>query len=189
MAVSIAEIRTAADQLGLRRAAGSLLTAVSMWQGDITQLAVDAIVNAADEAVLGGGGVDGAIHRAAGPRLLEACRALGGCPTGQARITPGFDLPAAHVIHAVGPVGEQPALLASTYRAALDVARARGLRTVAFPCISTGAFRYPARPACAVAVAAVASWLDEHPGALDRVVFCLFTGASMDAYVAELRRY
>ncbi|KAJ2711367.1 O-acetyl-ADP-ribose deacetylase macrod2 [Coemansia spiralis] len=185
-AVTVGEIRTAAEQLGAGRAAGAFLAAVSVWQGDITRLQVDAIVNAADEAVLGGGGVDGAIHRAAGPRLLEACRALGGCRTGQAKITAGFKLPATHVIHTVGPVGEQPALLASAYRASLEVAQAHGLRTVAFPCISTGVFGYPKAAACAVAVDTVRAWLGANAGALDRVVFCAYDRASADVYWAQL---
>ncbi|KAJ1726849.1 O-acetyl-ADP-ribose deacetylase macrod2 [Coemansia biformis] len=185
-AVTLGEIRTAAEQLGARRAAGSFLAAVSVWHGDITRLQVDAIVNAADEAVLGGGGVDGAIHRAAGPRLLEACRALGGCRTGQAKMTAGFGLPAGHVIHAVGPVGERPELLASAYRESLDIARAHGLRTVAFPCISAGVFGYPKAAACAVAVDTVRAWLAANAGALDRVIFCVFDQASADIYRARL---
>ena len=130
---------------------------IRVWQGDITTLAVDAIVNAANESLLGGGGVDGAIHRAAGPGLLAECRTLGGCPTGQARITAGHHLPARHVIHTVGPVwrggGQGEAeLLASAYRESLALARAQGLHTIAFPAISTGVYGYPAAEAAAIAV-------------------------------------
>jgi O-acetyl-ADP-ribose deacetylase (regulator of RNase III) len=147
-------------------------------QGDITKLAVDAIVNAANTTLLGGGGVDGAIHRAAGPDLLAECRTLGGCPTGEARITGGYKLPARHVIHAVGPryrdgsEGE-PALLRSCYFNSLRLAAARKLETVAFPCISTGVYGYPKAAACEVAVAAVAEWLaaNDYPR---EVIFCCF---------------
>ena len=131
--------------------------AIHVWQGDITTLDVDAIVNAANELLLGGGGVDGAIHRAAGPGLLAECRGIGGCPTGQARITGGHDLRARHVIHTVGPVWmggtrDEDALLASAYRESLALARGAGLRTVAFPAISTGIFGFPADRAARIAV-------------------------------------
>jgi O-acetyl-ADP-ribose deacetylase (regulator of RNase III) len=127
------------------------------FRGDITREAVDAIVNAANPSLLGGGGVDGAIHRAAGPDLLEACRRIGGCPTGEARITPGFRLPARWVIHTVGPVwrggerGERD-LLRSCYRSSLDLAVRHEARTVSFPCISTGAYGFPPDEAAAIAV-------------------------------------
>lgn len=135
---------------------------IRVWQGDITTLAVDAIVNAANSSLLGGGGVDGAIHRAAGPGLLAECRGVGGCPTGQARITGGYDLPAAHVIHTVGPVWQgggagEDAALASCYREALLLARRAGARTVAFPAISTGVYGFPAARAAAIAVATIAA--------------------------------
>ena len=147
---------------------------IEVVQGDITKLQVDAIVNAANSSLLGGGGVDGAIHRAAGPRLLEACRALGGCPTGEARITPGFDLPATCVIHAVGPVwrggghGEDD-LLAGCYRNARALAKEHGVRTIAFPAISTGAYGFPIARAARIAVREVASYLAADD-AIDRVV-------------------
>ena len=131
--------------------------AIHVWQGDITTLDVDAVVNAANESLLGGGGVDGAIHRAAGPGLLAECRGIGGCSTGQARITGGHDLRARHVIHTVGPVWmggtrDEDALLASAYRESLALAREAGLRTVAFPAISTGIFGFPADRAARIAV-------------------------------------
>lgn len=130
---------------------------LSLWQGDITTLAVDAIVNAANESLLGGGGVDGAIHRAAGPALLEYCRGLGGCPTGEARITPGFDLPARWIMHTVGPVWQgggahEAQLLGNCYRACFDLARERQLTTLAFPAISCGVYGYPLSEGCALAV-------------------------------------
>ncbi|MDO5631428.1 MAG: O-acetyl-ADP-ribose deacetylase [Paracoccus sp. (in: a-proteobacteria)] len=130
---------------------------IRVWQGDITTLTVDAIVNAANESLLGGGGVDGAIHRAAGPGLLAECRKIGGCPTGQARITGGHNLPARHVIHTVGPVWHgggqgEAALLASAYRSSLKVARQAGLRSIAFPAISTGVYRFPPDQAARIAV-------------------------------------
>jgi len=133
---------------------------IRVWQGDITTLRVDAIVNAANRSLLGGGGVDGAIHRAAGPGLLEECRALGGCPTGEARITGGYHLPARHIIHAVGPVWQggdraEDAHLASAYRSALDLARTNGLATIAFPAISTGIYGFPAERAADIAVATI----------------------------------
>ncbi|KAJ2856317.1 O-acetyl-ADP-ribose deacetylase macrod2 [Coemansia erecta] len=158
------------------------LSHVSIWKGDITTLEVDAIVNAANESLLGGGGVDGAIHRAAGPQLLEACRKLNGCKTGQAKITPGFNLPAKYVIHTVGPVGEKRDLLASAYTESLKVAKANNVRTIAFPCISTGVYGYPAEAASRVAKQAVENWTNEHPDALDRVVFCVFDDKSERCY-------
>lgn len=140
----------------------------SIVVGDITESRADAIVNAANTTLLGGSGVDGAIHRAAGPELLEACRPLGGCPTGEARITPGFRLRARYVIHTPGPIWRggragEPALLASCYRACLTLAAERGLRTVDFPSISTGVYGYPLHQAASVALRAIMDFLAEHP--------------------------
>lgn len=148
---------------------------------DITTLDVDAIVNAANETLLGGGGVDGAIHRAAGPELLGECRTIGGCPTGEARITKGYRLKARHVIHTVGPVWNggdrgEPDLLASCYRNSLDLARLHGLRTIAFPAISTGVYGYPADLAAAIAVETCSA--HAKPEDLDQVLFCCFSEAS-----------
>jgi O-acetyl-ADP-ribose deacetylase (regulator of RNase III) len=162
--------------------------------GDITTLEVDAIVNAANNSLLGGGGVDGAIHRAAGPELLAACRALDGCATGQAKRTPGFALPAQHVIHTVGPVWSggrsgEARLLASCYRCSLDVAAGAGAESLAFPCISTGVYGYPADAAARIAVHTVRAWLRERPDAPVRsVVFCCFSHADGDRYRALLEQ-
>ena len=159
-------------------------------EDDITRLAVDAVVNAANPTLLGGGGVDGAIHRAAGPGLLAECRTLGGCETGSARITGGHRLPARHVIHAVGPVwrggvqGEDEAL-ATCYRAALRLAAEHRLRSLAFPAISTGAYGFPLGRATAIAVREVWQGLDA-PGAPARAVFCCFSAEAAEAYRHEL---
>jgi O-acetyl-ADP-ribose deacetylase (regulator of RNase III) len=170
----------------------SIEARIEVVRGDITALTVDAIVNAANAQLAPGGGVCGAIHRAAGPRLAEACRKIGGCPTGQARITPGFDLPAGHVIHTVGPVwnggdGDEAALLASCYRAVLRLAVADGMESVAFPAISTGIYGYPLAAATAIAVATVRAELAVSPS-LQRVVFCVFDAAAEAAYRAALGR-
>src|SRR5215831_16945634 len=152
---------------------------------DITTLNVDAIVNAANTSLLGGGGVDGAIHRAAGPELLAECRTLGGCPTGSARITRGYRLVAKHVIHAVGPVwgggrkGEED-LLASCYRTAIELAAAHGLSSLAYPAISTGIYRFPPDRAARIAVGTVASEIASAPRGLKRIVFCCFSPDSAD---------
>jgi len=161
-----------------------------VWQGDITTLEVDAIVNAANSSLLGGGGVDGAIHRAAGPELVHECRLLGGCETGDAKITRGYRLKARHVIHTVGPVWRggghgEPALLASCYQRSLTLAETARLMTVAFPGISTGIYGYPIDDAARIAVREVMSWLaaHEHPG---EIIFCTFNAPSTGALEREL---
>lgn len=158
-------------------------------EGDITRLDVDAIVNAANSSLLGGGGVDGAIHRAAGPELLSECRTLNGCETGQAKITRGYRLKARHVIHAVGPVwdgggsGEED-LLASCYRVALELAATNGLNSIAFPAISTGVFRFPADRAARIAVGTVIAELSNAPRGIAQVVFCCFSKGSAEHHKA-----
>jgi len=164
---------------------------INVTDGDITRLDMDAIVNAANESLLGGGGVDGAIHRAAGPGLLEACRKHNGCPTGQARITGGYDLKARHVIHTVGPVYRDGAqgeadLLRSCYCSSLRLAEKHGFEAVAFPCISTGVYGYPKDEACAIAVTTVARWLDTHK-LPQSVTFCCFGAGDAERYRHALR--
>jgi O-acetyl-ADP-ribose deacetylase (regulator of RNase III) len=159
-------------------------------QGDITTLAVDAIVNAANSSLLGGGGVDGAIHRAAGPGLLAECRLLGGCPTGEAKLTQGHRLPARFVIHTVGPVWRggaegEPERLASCYRRSLEVAADHGLRSIAFPSISTGVYGYPIEAASEIAVATVKASLAELP-AIQEVIFCCFSEGDWRVYNKRL---
>jgi O-acetyl-ADP-ribose deacetylase (regulator of RNase III) len=166
---------------------------VTIIEGDITTLALDAIVNAANSSLLGGGGIDGAIHRAAGRGLFEECRALGGCPTGEAKLTRGYGLPAKFVIHTVGPVyadgkhGEEK-LLAACYVHSLELARAHGIKTIAFPCISTGVYGYPFEDACKTALGAIGDFLlrDE---SIAKIVLVCFGSADYARYKAVLERY
>ncbi|EFN62362.1 MACRO domain-containing protein 2 [Camponotus floridanus] len=161
---------------------------ISIWQGDITSLEIDAIVNAANSSLLGGGGVDGAIHRAAGPNLKKECATLGGCRVGEAKITGGYMLPAKYVIHTVGPQGEKPEKLRECYENSLTVAKENHLRTIAFPCISTGIYGYPQRPAAKVALSTVKKFLLENKD-MDRVIFCLFLKTDKDIYEELLQKY
>jgi O-acetyl-ADP-ribose deacetylase (regulator of RNase III) len=162
-------------------------TRLDVIVADITTLDVDAIVNAANRSLLGGGGVDGAIHRAAGPELLAECRTLGGCETGSAKITRGYRLKARYVIHAVGPVWSgggknEEALLAGCYRAALELAAEYRLKSLAFPSISTGVYRFPVALAARVAVGTVAAEIAARPRGIERVIFCCFTQDSAEQH-------
>ena len=163
---------------------------ISIVEGDITKLAVDAIVNAANNSLLGGGGVDGAIHRAAGPKLLDECITLNGCETGGAKITGGYNLPARHVIHTVGPIWHggnngEPEKLASCYRKSMEVAVANSVQTIAFPAISTGVYGYPLEEAAQIAINQVVECLNKMPS-IKNVTFVLFGAKNYDIYKAIL---
>lgn len=171
--------------------AGPVSERIEILEGDLTRQDVDAVVNAANSTLLGGGGVDGAIHRAAGPGLLTECRTLGGCPTGVARLTHGYDLPAPWVIHTVGPIWHggdrrEAALLAACYRNSLGLARDRGFRSIAFPSISTGAYGYPIEKACRIALAETRRFLESH-SLPERVLFVCFGARDAAVYRTAFR--
>ncbi|MCM8782093.1 MAG: O-acetyl-ADP-ribose deacetylase [Candidatus Omnitrophica bacterium] len=160
---------------------------IEIIKGDITKIKVDAIVNAANRTLLGGGGVDGAIHRAAGPGLLEECRKLGGCETGQAKVTKGYNLPVRYIIHTVGPIWKsgkfnEEEILTSCYRNSLNLAKAHNIRTIAFPSISTGAYRFPIEHAAPIALNIVKIFLQENPDAFEKIIFVLFKEEDFDIY-------
>ena len=166
------------------------MTNIEIVQGDITTLKVAAIVNAANTSLLGGGGVDGAIHRAAGPRLLEECRNLNGCPTGEAKLTGGYQLPAERIIHTVGPAWHggtqnEAELLAGCYRNSLQLANNAGLKSIAFPSISTGIFGYPIEQASRIAITETLAFLRQ-PTSLEKVIFCCFSAEDADCYRSVL---
>lgn len=162
-------------------------TKLKTVQADITRLSVDAIVSAANKSLLGGGGVDGSIHYVAGPKLLEECKLLGGCETGEAKITKGYNLPAKFVIHTVGPIygqenGREDELLAACYQNSLLIAKDKGIKTIAFPCISTGVFKFPKDEAAKIAVNTVKSFIDKYPKALEEIIFVTHEEPDFDIY-------
>jgi len=169
-----------------------IIDRLEIEQGDITKLRVDAVVNAANTSLLGGGGVDGAIHRAAGPELLEACKTLGGCPTGEARITNGYRMSAGYIIHTVGPVyGGKPVdaeLLAGCYRNSLQLAVDNGVKTIAFPAISCGVYGYPIQDACRIAVDSTCRFLSRH-SSIEKVVFILFSAENKAVYDTYIQSF
>lgn len=165
---------------------------IEVVQGDITKFEVDAVVNAANSSLLGGGGVDGAIHRVAGPKLLEACRKLGGCPTGKAKVTPGFNLPVQYVFHAVGPVWHggshgEDGLLASCYRECMRLAKEYAIQTIAFPAISCGAYGFPVERAAPIAISTIAEALKDNPR-IEKVYLVCFDRTTYQAYQEALTR-
>lgn len=166
------------------------MSVMRIVEGDITKLQVDAIVNAANSSLLGGGGVDGAIHRAAGPDLLAECRTLHGCRTGEAKITGGYNLPAKHVIHTVGPIyygnGDEAELLESCYKSSMDLARENDIHSIAFSAISTGVYGYPVEAATSIAVNTVREWISNNEDYEIEVVFCCFGGRVTKAYASLL---
>ncbi|XP_040285913.1 ADP-ribose glycohydrolase MACROD2 isoform X2 [Bufo bufo] len=178
-----------------KREISSLCDKVSLYKGDITQLEVDAIVNAANSSLLGGGGVDGCIHRASGTFLNAECRTLGGCPTGQARITCGYDLPAKYVIHTVGPIarGQLSGLhkedLANCYKSSLALVKDNNIRSIAFPCISTGIYGFPNEPAAIIAITTAKEWLKNNREEIDRIIFCVFLEVDYKIYRKKLAEF
>ena len=160
----------------------TLADKVAIHIGDITLLEVDAIVNAANKTLLGGGGIDRAIHKAAGKELLEECKTLKGCKTGEAKITSGYNIPAKKIIHAVGPIGENKEMLKSAYESSLQLMIQHNLKTIAFPCISTGIYKYPAHNAALVAIETVKEFLEKNQETVDKVIFCLFVQSDVDIY-------
>jgi len=167
----------------------TLANKVSLWEGDITKLEIDAIVNAANSGLRGGGGVDGAIHRAAGEYLQQECASLNGCPVGGAKITGGYMLPAKYIIHTVGPQGEIPEKLRECYQNSLTAAKQNAVRTIAFPCISTGIYGYPQKSAASVALSTVKKFLLDNPDSIDRVIFCVFLKTDKAIYEELLQKY
>lgn len=162
---------------------------ISLWKGDITTLEIDAIVNAANNSLLGGGGVDGAIHKAAGSKLDSECSTLGGCQTGDAKISGGYYLPAKYVIHTVGPIGNDPKKLSSCYNRCLEIVKEEKLRTVAFPCISTGIYGYDIQKATPVVLTTVRKWLRDNHENIDRIIFCIFLAKDVQVYEENLLKY
>ncbi|XP_025254938.1 O-acetyl-ADP-ribose deacetylase MACROD2 isoform X2 [Theropithecus gelada] len=173
----------------------SLTEKVSLYRGDITLLEVDAIVNAANASLLGGGGVDGCIHRAAGPCLLAECRNLNGCDTGHAKITCGYDLPAKYVIHTVGPIarghinGSHKEDLANCYKSSLKLVKENNIRSVAFPCISTGIYGFPNEPAAVIALSTIKEWLAKNHHEVDRIIFCVFLEVDFKIYKKKMSEF
>ncbi|KAI9342709.1 hypothetical protein BD770DRAFT_437370 [Pilaira anomala] len=166
-----------------------LASKIKLCCQDITKIKVDAIVNAANNSLLGGGGVDGAIHRAAGPELLKECRTLNGCDDGDAKITKGYNLPAKHVIHTVGPQSEKPVVLANCYRRSLEVLLDNGLRSIAFPCIATGVYGYDNEKAANVALKTVKGGLEHSQDKIDQVIFVLFNEKDKKIYKELVPKY
>lgn len=168
------------------------LNKIKLYMGDITKLACDCIVNAANRTLLGGGGVDGAIHRAAGPELLKECRTLKGCETGQAKITNGYNLKAKYVIHTVGPIysgrEQDKILLSNCYKNSLDLAKQNGIKSIAFPAISTGVYAYPIEKATAIAVKTVKEWLEHNVDYEIEIIFCCFDEMTYIPYRKELAK-
>lgn len=185
----LTSVVSAVDMLRRFPPAPALNNKISLYQGDITALEVDAIVNAANESLLGGGGIDGAIHSAAGPLLLEECKALQGCPTGCTKMTRGYQLPAFHVLHTVGPMGRGDGYLVSCYTSCLEHVLTHSLRTVAFCCIGTGIFGFPLVRAAHIALYTVRKFLDQHADCVDRIVFCVFRNEELEVYQKLLPSY